>query len=512
MKVRFPLYLQTMGFLLLHVLVISLILVALFNSHFGMGWDALLSSPLGDRMESISWMIHQQAKTRPRANWDQTLAEFGKFYGVKFYIFTRQGQQVAGEQIQLPHSLLEQLTRRNRGMANAGSGHAAGSVPSPSGDYPASVLSAGGRERYTHGRVLVRTQNPDYFWIGVRFGVPVAEGTPNSIKGVDGCFIPGALVAATPSLWHSKLFFDLNTVAALVGGLLLVSILLWWPFVYSITRAMADLTSMTDRIAQGKFDARVKVSRPDEIGRLAAAVNSMAEQIETYVAGQKRFLGDTAHELCSPVSRLQVALELLDGSGQENVLADVREDVAEMSTLINELLAFSKAGLKGRDVPLEPVTLAPTFKNVLAKTATESLVSISIPDALSVLGDQVLLERAFGNVIRNAVRYAAADGPITVTAAREDEQVVITICDSGPGVPPAALKLLGQPFYRPEPSRSRDSGGFGLGLAIVKTCIESCGGRLRIENRQPRGLQVEIMLNNAETPADSAIPAVAITN
>ncbi|HEY9793659.1 MAG TPA: HAMP domain-containing protein, partial [Candidatus Obscuribacterales bacterium] len=415
MKVRFPLYLQTMGFLLLHLVVISLILVALFNSHFGMGWDALLSSPLGDRIESISWMIHQQAKAHPRSTWDQTLSEFGKFYGVNFYIFTRQGQQMAGEHIDLPSSLLEQLTRRNRGLANAAGERASSAVPTASGDYPASALSAVGRERYTHGRVLVRTYNPDYFWIGMRFGVPVAEGTPNAVKGADGYYIPGALVASTPNLLRSKLFIDLNTVAAALGGLMLVSILLWWPFVYRITRAMADLTSITERISRGQFDARVKVSRADEIGQLADAVNSMAEQIEMYVAGQKRFLGDTAHELCSPVSRLQVALELLDGSGQENILADLREDVAEMSMLINELLAFSKAGLKGREVPLAPVALTASLKNVLDKTAGEANVSCSIPDGLGVLGDQLLLERAFGNVIRNAVRYAAADGPITVT-------------------------------------------------------------------------------------------------
>ena len=309
--------------------------------------------------------------------------------------------------------------------------------------------------------------------------------------------IPGTLIAACPNLFYSRLFFDLWALASVVGGIFVLSILIWWPFVYSITKAMAEVTAMTERIAEGRFDARLQVSRSDEIGRLAGAVNSMAERLENFVAGQKRFLGDTAHELCSPVSRLLIALELLETSvseQQESTLKDIREDVEEMSHLINELLAFSKAGIQGIEIRLVPVNIGAVLKTAMLKTASENLLRMDVPADVSVHGDQLLLERAFGNVIRNAVRYASQDGPIEVKVCRAGQEVIVTVTDCGPGVPAEALKLLGQPFFRPEPSRSRSSGGVGLGLAIVKTCVESCGGTFKIRNHQPKGLQVEVRL------------------
>ena len=198
-----------------------------------------------------------------------------------------------------------------------------------------------------------------------------------------------------------------------------------------------------------------------------------------------------------PVARLQVALELLDESpnpGQEAVIKDIREDVEEMSNLINELLAFSKAGLQGKEVELKPVDLKAVLEAVICKHSCDKLVALDVPAAQKVLGDPLLLDRAFGNIIRNALRYAGEDGPIQISCASEGQEVMVTVTDCGPGVPPESLKLLGQPFFRPEASRSRSSGGVGLGLAIVKTCVESCGGTVKVKNRQPRGLQVEVTL------------------
>jgi two-component system sensor histidine kinase CpxA len=96
--------------------------------------------------------------------------------------------------------------------------------------------------------------------------------------------------------------------------------------------------------------------------------------------------------------------------------------------------------------------------------------------------------------MRNADRYAPDSGPLLIKAERIDKHIIIKFADNGPGVPPDTLELLCEPFYRPESSRNRSSGGVGLGLAIVKTCIESCQGSVALRNRQPTGLEVEIKL------------------
>ena len=97
--------------------------------------------------------------------------------------------------------------------------------------------------------------------------------------------------------------------------------------------------------------------------------------------------------------------------------------------------------------------------------------------------------------MRNAVRYAASDGPITILAAPfGDAQVKLTISDHGPGVPPGAIDRLFDPFFRPEAARTRETGGTGLGLAIVKSCVEACGGQVAVRNREPRGLELTFTL------------------
>src|SRR5262249_23567936 len=98
-------------------------------------------------------------------------------------------------------------------------------------------------------------------------------------------------------------------------------------------------------------------------------------------------------------------------------------------------------------------------------------------------------------------RYAGEDGPITVTARRQDGRVLLTVADCGPGLPEEALEEVFAPFYRPEAARSRDTGGAGLGLAVVKSCIEGCRGTVVCRNREPSGLEVTISLASGDGKA-----------
>ncbi len=539
MKVRFPLYAQTISFLLIHLILLLVLFLALFNTKFGPGWDAVLSSPIGDRVEAIGWVIQKQLEVNKPDEWNTVLDEFGKFYGVDFYVFDFAGKQLAGEKITLPDTVAHEVVRRRRnGPSDRINGPMNGPAdrsnvlldpardgPSPDARQPGPLPDAGQpgpppdpnqpgpepspdpnqpgpgpspfegpppgavRHRF-RGRFILHSTAPDKFWIGIR--IPVAR---------DKHLVPGTLLASADNLWQTGVFFDFKPVLILVGGVLLISVIFWWPFAYRITRALAEMTKVTEKIAEGRFESRVKVNKWDEIGSMGEAVNQLASRLNTFVSGEKRFLGDIAHELSSPLARLQIGLELLETSAtaeQESMLNDIREEVEEMTHLINELLAFSKAGLQGKEIELKPINLSTLLNSVTLKTASEQIVKLDIEKDLSVLGDQMLLERAFGNVFRNAVRYASADGDIKVKATRSGKEISVTTSDSGPGVPPAALEHLTEPFFRPEPSRSRSSGGTGLGLAIVQTCIESCNGSLAIRNRQPHGLEVEIRLQSAE--------------
>jgi two-component system sensor histidine kinase CpxA len=128
-------------------------------------------------------------------------------------------------------------------------------------------------------------------------------------------------------------------------GVLLVSALLWFPFVRGITRSITEITRASEQVAPGNFEVRVKRKRNDELGRLGESVNRMTERLAGFVTGQKRFLGDIAHELCTPIARVQMALGILEqraDSEQISYVEDVREEVQHMSSLVNELLSFSR--------------------------------------------------------------------------------------------------------------------------------------------------------------------------
>jgi two-component system sensor histidine kinase CpxA len=221
----------------------------------------------------------------------------------------------------------------------------------------------------------------------------------------------------------------------------------------------------------------------------------MAERLAGFVNGQKRFLGDIAHELCSPLARAQVALGIMEHEMSTGSLADLREEVQQMSGLVNELLSFSKASLaagriKLRSVPLHEVVARAIERENLSGAA----IRAAIREDLRATCEPDLLCRAISNVLRNAVKYAGEAGPVEAEAERQGEEIVLTISDHGSGVPEEALSQIFDPFYRVDASRARETGGTGLGLAIVKTCVESCGGRVSCHNRKPHGLAVVIAL------------------
>jgi two-component system sensor histidine kinase CpxA len=230
----------------------------------------------------------------------------------------------------------------------------------------------------------------------------------------------------------------------------------------------------------------------------------MAERLAGLVAGQKRFLGDVAHELCSPLAKLRVSLAILEqrtGQDQKTYLASAEDEAAHMANLVNELLSFSKASFAAHSAPLRPVNLREAADRAIRREAPAgAAVQVEIPHDFLVQADPELLTRALANLLRNAIRYAGPAGPITLAASRQGNQAHITVSDHGPGVPPADLARIFDPFYRVDPSRDRATGGVGLGLAIVKTCVEVCGGAVTCRNLHPTGLEVAIRLQTASPP------------
>jgi two-component system sensor histidine kinase CpxA len=234
----------------------------------------------------------------------------------------------------------------------------------------------------------------------------------------------------------------------------------------------------------------------------------MATRLGALVGGQKRFLGDVAHELCSPLARLRVALGILEqraGPEQMPYVASASGKAQQMADLVNELLSFSKASLGPSVVQPRPVSVQGLVEDTVAREAVQGCEIRQVVEGdLTVLGDPDLLRRALANLVRNAIRYAGDYGPIRVHARQAGDRAEIRVADSGPGVPAEELALIFDPFYRLDASRDPGTGGAGLGLTIVRTCVEACRGTVSARNREPQGLEVLVTLPSAPGPEAGA--------
>jgi two-component system sensor histidine kinase CpxA len=508
MKVTYPLSLKVSLWLMLNLLLLTTLGVGFFVVQGGVGWNALLAGPAGEHAIAKAGFIAGELAAAPAANRNAMLERFGKAYKAEFFLLRFDETVIAGNKIELPPEIRKRTEFR---PPRKGSGPRSSGEFGPSSEFrrepppprdpdvrrpEGEEFSPGrnvepGRSGGERGRFILRAGTPASYWIGLRVFFPSERGRFP---------LPATLLTRVDSLWSLLRYLDLQSWVLAGTGVLALSVLFWWPLVHGITRSLGQLTTATEQIAEGKFETLVSTHRHDELGKLGESVNRMAARLDAHMTGQKRFLGDVAHELCSPLARLQMATGILAEHAPKELhetVGDVRDEVQQMSTLVNELLAFTKAGLRPRDVSCAPIELAPLAEQVIAREDSAGKVTVAIPADLRVTAEPDLLGRALGNLVRNAVRYAADAGQITVTAVKDAHRIVLAVDDNGPGVPAADLDRLGEPFFRPELARTREGGGVGLGLAIVRNSIAACGGEVRFSNRAPRGFHAEIRLNPA---------------
>lgn len=479
-RVRFPLVGKVILWFVLNVIFLVGVAALITQAQLRLGPESLLAGSAGERLQVLGEYIAAQLNDTPQEEWPDALRRISDEHRVPVAIFRNDGTRLAGELAALPPEVFEKLTEL--GLRGAGMGRGP--------DRPPPSAVGGGPRLFS--KFIRRAGSPAGYWIGLRARVPDLSTRPP---------VPTTVMIHAQWLGSGRLLVDFKPWLLGGAGVLACSVLFWIPPVRGITRAIREMMRAAGDIAQGRFDTPIDARRSDELGQLGASLNHMADRLNEYVTGQKRFLGDVAHELCSPLARMELALGVLDQRADDKQRAyveDVREEVRHMSGLVNELLSFSKAGVQGRDVALSAVPLAEIARAVVGREARDhAQVNVDIAPTLHVLAEPDLLARALGNVVRNAIRYAGDSGPIRIAAEERSGEIALTVTDHGPGVPPETLHRLFDAFFRPEAARTRETGGAGLGLAIVKTCIEACGGKVTARNIEPHGLEIEMRLQRS---------------
>ena len=473
-RLRYPLPLQLGVLLLLNFLLVAALFAAL-PGRACVGWDLLLTSAVREHLLDVGDALAARLSTSEASQWPQLLEAEGRPRDVR---------------LSLRNVLGGGPSRGDRPPPPPHKDHPPpwepGSRPPPPNRHDEGPKGGAGGPPQTDRAILADMIAIDRRgWSqGYTVRIPMrVQGRP-----VDLDVQAGGTVALLRFLGVADWLLFVS-LAVLATGLV------WTPFAWQLTRALAALTAATRTIALGRFDVRVPAKRGDELGALAKSVNDMAARLERQVETQKQFVADVAHEVTAPLARLRVGLELLEATPEVRraaVQADIEADAAQMSALLDELLLFARTGetQHGESACVWPV--AEIVQAALDQEAGEASVMVSVPAELMVDVPLALVRRALANLLRNALRYGQRE--VEVLAEATGETVQLTVRDRGPGVPQAALERLGEPFYRPDFARNRAHGGTGLGLAIVRRCIAAAKGSVRFGNRAGGGFEAVVQL------------------
>jgi two-component system sensor histidine kinase CpxA len=500
MKPRFRLSTKILLLATGNVAALALVFLLFVRWQLGQDFESFLMTTARERIVSEARSIALEMRDSDPLNWSNILAEHSRQHGVTFSLVQPDGTWVAGPRLDLPQALKERIALPPGGPGGPGGG------PGRFGGGPPPWESGAPRDRrpvpparvlinYGVGPFLTVATSRDgfHYWVSMRTLIPPSGPFGRPERGV--------LLIASPTLFTNPFFFQLRPWLTIGLVAMLVSALCWLPLVRGLTRSITQMTTATAKIAEGDFDTQLEVRRRDELGLLGASINRMAARLGAFTHGQKRFLGDVAHELRSPLGRMQLALGILDRKVDESgaeYLKDLAEDVKVMSSLTDGLLEFAKAEMRQDSVQLSPLPLADLVHRAIKAEARPGVeITADIDPTLQVMAENESLFRALANLLRNAVRYAGDAGPIQVSAEKQGAEIRISVQDHGPGVPPDSLDRIFEPFYRLEYARDRESGGAGLGLAIVRSCVEACHGRVAARNLSPHGLEVSLSLASA---------------
>lgn len=250
-------------------------------------------------------------------------------------------------------------------------------------------------------------------------------------------------------------------------------------------RPIRQLAKAADSFGKGRDVGDFRPQGALEIRQAAHAFNLMRHRILRHISQRTEMLAAVSHDLRTPLTRMQLELELL-GSPDDQVLAGLRQDVGEMSRLVEEYLGFARG--EGRE-QVEPTELQPILES-MRQRAERSGVALDIAMERPVVLPlrPTAFRRCLGNLVDNACRYAKWIG---ISVKQKDEVIEIAVDDDGPGIPEAYREKVFEPFVRLD---EQPDGGTGLGLTIARDVVLSHGGDLRLDRSRRGGLRAVLRM------------------
>lgn len=317
-------------------------------------------------------------------------------------------------------------------------------------------------------------------------------------------------VGYTEESTQSVLTNLLTIFGVLVPVVLFVAFSGGWLMAGLILRPIKEISATANRITARNLNERIPERKvDDELGTLITTMNGMIARLQSSFEEMRQFSMNVAHELKTPLTIMKGESELalskpLSSEEMQELVTTYLEETVRMSRIIDDLLTLAKADAGQITVQREPVKLEAIIRDLY-----EDALVLAVPGGLSVelvkaepcvvAGDPARLRQLFRIMLTNAVQYNDAGGKIRMGCERTDGKALVSIEDTGIGIPPESLDKIFQRFYRVDQARTRVKGGSGLGLSLAKWIVESHGGRISVSSTPGKGsiFTVELPLSSA---------------
>ncbi|WP_195256621.1 sensor histidine kinase [Dorea longicatena] len=287
-----------------------------------------------------------------------------------------------------------------------------------------------------------------------------------------------------------------STLLALLGGVA----------AYFISgHALKPIREFSDKIeevqAQNLADSRIEASKIKELNQLSVSYNKMLERLSDAFEIQRQFTANAAHELRTPLSLMQVQLDLYHSTQHPGSDADtvqmikmLTEQNDRLGKMVKTLLDMSELQTVGRDEKIILNDLVDEVLEDLELLAQEKNIKlIGKYKNITMIGSDILIYRLVYNLVENAIKYNHSDGQVTVNAYKKQKHIYLSVEDTGSGIPKELRERVFEPFFRVDKSRSRELGGVGLGLALVHEIVRVHDGSISIKSNPAGGTIFEVI-------------------
>jgi len=281
----------------------------------------------------------------------------------------------------------------------------------------------------------------------------------------------------------------------LILGMGLFYLLLGYAAVSWLFKPIRAIRTGAAHIGAGNFDHRIRNIRSDQLGDLADDINRLAGDVENMLDAKRALLLGISHELRTPLSRMRLALEFIESDADRETL---KPEIDEMEKIVVQLLEAERLSEGHAKLHRSSIRISDLVNEMLDDFFNRQRDRIRLNNRagdLRVSLDEARISLLLKNLLSNALRYSPADaGAVELGIDREGQELVFRVTDNGPGMSQEQAARLGEPFYRGDPSRTRETGGTGLGLYLALLVARAHGGSLQLTNPGEHGASFEVRI------------------